>query len=368
MDKNDKNDKNENNEIRILDNCEILITDEDKNGTDISKMSDFFEVGINNDVLNTLKNSTFEIINRFSLSDVSKVDDCVKVIDSLSKKGKVDFIADLKKLPKEIKQKLEKGENVINKSKQYTDRYRPVVENQKSEIQKEIVLKKVVRRANNESAFRNIATQQKLQQIDAKINELNELCSYQIDLQINDMVYKPFVLARSEILNFQTSNDNDDKIKHLENASNYLQSCIAGIYTSIKTSQDHLLKVDNSILKVPMFSMDEYIKNVGRDLSHLTKIVGLQSHVYALLGKDNENRNLIDQYKNSINNFFNKPINKDGESLAILIHNNCVYNKTNKDAWYNMYLQVKELNIDKLDEKNDKEIYYLDEGETNNEQ
>ena len=114
------------------------------------------------------------------------------------------------------------------------------------------------------------------------------------------------------------------------------------------------------------FTIDNYIEFVGRDLSQLTKIVGLLSQIYVLLGKDNENSTLISQYKYYMINFFNKPVNNDGQSLAILIHNNCDYNKY-KDAWYNMYVQVNDLDLDKINQNEDKELYYLEEGGEYNE-
>lgn len=341
-----------------IENCELLITDEDKTGTDICKMSDFFEIGINNNALRVLKDSSFDTIKRFSLSIISELNDCVKIIDSLIKKDNCELVADLTKLPKEIKDKLEKGKNIIDYSKQYSDRLRPVILDLNHKRQKDIVLKKVVRKADNESAFRNIATQQLLMQIYERIDELKELCLYQISLQKNDMVFKPFVKARSEILNYQTSNNDNERIEHLNNASGSLQDCIAGIYSCIKTDQDALIRNDKGKSHE---NPDKYIESICCDMLHLTKIVGLQSQVYTLLRKDNENENLINEYKYSINNIFNKPINEDDESLAILIHNWCAYKKDNNDAWLNMYDNINRLSIEKGYDHYDKELYYLDE-------
>ena len=353
------NDNNKN-EIVTL-NRQILVTDEDKYGTDLTKMSNFFELNIDNQLRELFNTNELSVINKFSISNASQVLDCEKVIDSLDK-NEVELVADLDSLPDKIKKKLKDNIDFIKKSKQVEDRYRPVVLDKNSNIEKEIVLKKVTKRIDNSSALRNIATQEKLKQLDTKLDELMELSSYQIDLQRNQLIFKPFDEARREILIAQECTSEDAKNEHFKEAIKHLNESLSGIKSTLKTSSEHLINLDNKKIKIPFISMDKYIRDIGVDLFSLTKLVGLQSNVYLLLGKKAEYNVLIDEYSSIIKDFFTKEISHN-RSLSLLVHDNRKYKKTNKDMWVNLYNNYNDKINDKLEEK---EVYYLTMEENEN--
>lgn len=98
----------ENTALNIQKPLEILVTDEDKHGTDIACMSDFFGIYIEQ-LSAELSNQVMRgVVEKIPAADVQILGELVHGVDVLLS-GKYGYIPDFDSLPNDVKDKLKKG-------------------------------------------------------------------------------------------------------------------------------------------------------------------------------------------------------------------------------------------------------------------
>lgn len=157
----------------------ILITDEDKYGTDISAMSDFFEVYMQQLSHDLIENAPFEVIREIPFADLSILTD---VIDGTKKlmTNEYSLIPDFDSLPNDIKTKLKKGIYSIGESKQVEGNSRAVLYDENRVRIKDITLKRVKNSIQTVENIRSIINQMQLKQISVKLDGITEYQEYQL--------------------------------------------------------------------------------------------------------------------------------------------------------------------------------------------
>lgn len=97
----------ENTALNIQKPLEILVTDEDKHGTDIACMSDFFGIYIEQ-LSAELRNQVMRgVVEKIPAADVQILGELVHGVDVLLS-GKYGYIPDFDSLPNDVKNKLKK--------------------------------------------------------------------------------------------------------------------------------------------------------------------------------------------------------------------------------------------------------------------
>ncbi len=97
----------ENTALNIQKPLEILVTDEDKHGTDIACMSDFFGIYIEQ-LSAELSNQVMRgVVEKIPAADVQILGELVHGVDVLLS-GKYGYIPDFDSLPNDVKDKLKK--------------------------------------------------------------------------------------------------------------------------------------------------------------------------------------------------------------------------------------------------------------------
>ena len=122
----------ENTALNIQKPLEILVTDEDKHGTDIACMSDFFGIYIEQ-LSAELSNQVMRGVCRKKLpaADVQILGELVHGVDVLLS-GKYGYIPDFDSLPNDVKDKLKKRVfYTLGESRQVEDNVRAVVLDEK---------------------------------------------------------------------------------------------------------------------------------------------------------------------------------------------------------------------------------------------
>lgn len=116
----------ENTALNIQKPLEILVTDEDKHGTDIACMSDFFGIYIEQ-LSAELSNQVMRgVVEKIPAADVQILGELVHGVDVLLS-GKYGYIPDFDSLPNDVKDKLKKGIYTLGESRQVEDNVRAVV-------------------------------------------------------------------------------------------------------------------------------------------------------------------------------------------------------------------------------------------------
>lgn len=331
----------ENTALNIQKPLEILVTDEDKHGTDIACMSDFFGIYIEQ-LSAELSNQVMRgVVEKIPAADVQILGELVHGVDVLLS-GKYGYIPDFDSLPNDVKDKLKKGIYTLGESRQVEDNVRAVVLDENGTRIKDVTLKRVLNTPDTLEMSRSITSQVQMRQIAAKLDEIAETQSYLIEMERNNNIIKPFLNARDLILRAQNAKTIDERKHYMIEASKELNDVINASRLDLKTSSEHLAK----LTRFPILRNSSQIKNymgyVAQDLQLTTKYVGVQMHVLDYLGDYETANEVLSSYQMMLSDFADRPINKKNQSTAILMQNNSTYSEQTQDYWLNFRSNIKE--------------------------
>ena len=331
----------ENTALNIQKPLEILVTDEDKHGTDIACMSDFFGIYIEQ-LSAELRNQVMRgVVEKIPAADVQILGELVHGVDVLLS-GKYGYIPDFDSLPNDVKNKLKKGIYTLGESRQVEDNVRAVILDENGTRIKDVTLKRVLNTPDTLEMSRSITSQVQMRQIASKLEEIAETQSYLIEMERNNNIIKPFLNARDLILRAQNAKTIDERKHYMIEASKELNDVINASRLDLKTSSEHLAK----LTRFPILRNSSQIKNymgyVAQDLQLTTKYVGVQMHVLDYLGDYETANEVLSSYQMMLSDFADRPINKKNQSTAILMQNNSTYSEQTQDYWLNFRSNIKE--------------------------
>ncbi|PKM75176.1 MAG: hypothetical protein CVU92_02715 [Firmicutes bacterium HGW-Firmicutes-17] len=318
----------------------ILATDEDKYGTDITKMSNFFEIYIQQLSCELSTNTLVDVLRNIPVADIGIINDVVRHAEVMMV-GKYGYVPDFDSLPHDIKTKFQKGIYKIGESKQVDGNMRAVILDENDIRVKDITLKRVKNNPDTVETTRSIANQMQMRQIYAKLDDIQELQSYQIDRDRDRDIVTPFLNARSYILRAQYSELLEERKDCLKKATDELTTAMNAVYSDLSTSSEHLVK----LTRWPIFQKPNQIKNymgyLTLDLQLATKFVGVQMHVFDYLGDKTASKLALEGYQHVMQDFYTKSINKKNQSAARLIHQHYPYNENNRNCWMELAANMK---------------------------
>ena len=327
---------NQDNEKNTL---SILITEEDKTGRDIAKMSNFFDGYIRSLSSQICETSRVEIVNCIPVSDLGIINEVVTYAETIMQ-GKYGFLPDFDNLPLEIKQNLKKGIYTIGESRQVEGNMRAVILDENGTRIKDITLKKVINDPGTMDMARNLVNQVQLRQINAKLGIIQELQSYQIDRERDRDIIVPFLNARDYILRAQMSNLIKEQEAYLLKASDELTQAINSLYTDMDTTSKWLSRLTMFPIFQPTQLIHGHIGILTQDLQLTTKYVGVQMQVFDYMGKHENAMLELNKYRMVMKDFSNKAIGH-GKSALALLQEHSPYDETNRDCWHNLSVEMK---------------------------
>lgn len=315
----------------------ILITDDDKTGRELSKLSDFFTGYLQ--VLSTdMKTDlSFDITHSMPVGDIGIIGEVINCSDILIK-GKTAYIPDFDSLPPLIKKKLKAGIYTIAKSKQVEDNFRAVILDENGIRIKDVTLKKVVTHPETLDTVRSISNQMQLKQMNEKLNVIQELQSYQIAHARDHAIVTPFWDARDYILRAQLIHSATEKSEYLKLAVDRLTSSINALYGDVITSTKHLMKITRFPIFQPSILKQQYISQITQDLQLLTKFIGLQMQVLDYTGQSDAAVIELKKYQRALQEFAYTPLTKHGKSGLMLVQDYCPLQ--NAEKWLSLSTEI----------------------------
>lgn len=336
----------------------ILVTDDDKHGTDIALMSDFFEVYAQQLSYEIIENASTELVTEIPFADLSILNE---VIDGTKKlmAGEYSLLPDFDSLPADIKTKLKKGIYTIGESKQVEGNSRAVILDEEGVRIKDITLKRVKNSVQTAENIRCISNQMQMKQISAKLDGIVEFQEYQLLRDRDRDIVTPFLIARDYILEAQESSDTQYQMEKLKKAAEKLKEALISVYTDISTTSSQLAKLTDRMLFVNKKQSNTYMRYLAGDLQMATKFVGVQMHVYEYLGDKSAATLALENYQHVMKDFTTKAISKSGCSAAGIMQNNYPYSNQNRDFWYGFSKDIQPLISLDVRNKSDSELYIV---------
>ena len=351
------------NEIEEIKPINIFVTHEDRVGDDITKRSDFFEVYISSMMTELKSQPGIEMDNSLKIvSDTNILQNISSGVTNVFQKGNVTLIPDLDKLSWDIKEKLKTGKYRIGESRQVNGNLRAVIVNENNVRVKDITLKRILNNNDNSQMITNIINQIQIQQIFAKLKDIEEFQTYQIETDRNSRMIRPFLDARDYAIKAEKN------IKLLEKAEEKVTSALNEVYLDLNTTKDEFIK---SVKGNPTLNLgnntDKFMRLLLSDIQLITKYTGVKMQLLEYLGENNMSKQVLEKYLNTIYRLISEPTeNMGGQSVMMVLHDYFPYNEKNLNSFYdftkNMRPIIKE-NILQLESnnKNTEEIYIISE-------
>ena len=336
----------------------IFITEEDRLGTDVTKMSNFFESYIQQLTCELSTNTAVNVIENIPIADIGIINEVVHHAAVLMN-GEYGYVPDFDSVPYDIKDKLDKGIYKIGASKQVAGNVRAVILDENDVRVKDITLKWVKNNPDTMESIRSIANQAQMRQIFAKLNSIQELQSYQIVRDRDRDIVTPFLTARGCILREQTRETLEDEREYLRKATDELAKAINAIYTDLSTASKQIAKLASRPIFQQRKEIMMYIEFLTQDLQLATKYVGVQMHVFDYLGDKASSNLALEGYQHTMQDFCSKSIGQDGQSAAFLIHQYYPYNENNRNFWVKFAMDMEPVLQADLKSIEGKEIYLV---------
>ena len=345
----DKDSKSEKKEIQIF------VTEEDKHGSEITKMSDFFGMYVS-DIVDDLNGSaSLETVTNMPVADLGIINEVLAKAKAIQSGG-VDLIPDYDSLPKKIRDGLADGTYKLGESRQNEGNVRAVIVDSEGTRVKDITFKQVHKDSHSVDATRSITEQLQMRQIYKKLEDIEELQNYQIEAMREQDIIVPFLSARDFVVRAQSTGVFSKQEELLEKATEKISDASNAVYIEIKRISDELVKLTTfPMLKQPN-RIKPLIADVAQDLQIATKYVGVQMHILDYLGEKEGAAQTLETYQKAMENFFFEPINRSGLSTSDLIHN---YIPDPHDSWLNLSEEIKPVVEKNFDEIENKDTYLI---------
>ena len=317
------------NHMLVLQNFHPLVSEEDKNGSDLLKMSDFNNIS---EIVSFIDFNNKSSLS-FSPADVSLIGETIVQGSILFGNDKI-LIPNFDSLSPEIKKKLKEGIYKIGDSRQVEGDFRATIVDtlNNNERVKDITLKEVKSTSGSLESLRSISVQLQLKQISSSLENIQTLSMFQIERDRDNNIIVPFLNARDYILKTQNCDDVDSKIDYLREADKHMINGFNSIYTDMKTSSKYLAIVE----RIPYTSklVNAYMSYIQYDMAIATKMLGLRQTLLFSLGEYSTANDAVQTYKNVISTLMYQPIGRNNKSAIELMHDNYPYCKDNMDMWY----------------------------------
>lgn len=343
----------------------IFKTDADKYGRDITLMSDFFDGYVQQMALSIKDQSNLEVIQDIPVASIGIINDAIHQA-SVVLKGNITLLPDFDGLPVGIKDKLKKGIYTVGESKQVDGNLRAVILDEEGVRVKDITLKRVISNPGNVETVRSIGNQMQMRQIYAKLADIQEFQTYQLEKDRDRDIIVPFLDARSLVLEAEYKQTEKEKIAALKSADDKIRTALNAVYADIETTTRSFAKRTNTPFLQFGNQLNTYMNFLTSDFQIATKYVGVRMQLLEYLGDLNVAKEVLQAYQHVVYDFLTKPVTRKGITAVNLMHDYFPYTKDNLNCWHYFSKEMQpalERSISALsigmDETQNQEIYVM---------
>lgn len=354
----------EKNEIVKVSKCELLdifIEEEDRKGTDLLAMSNFFDVLIGKIDSEIDSETTWEI--PLDIEGLfGQIAAAIKGGFDISKMGML--VADYSHFSQEIIDGLKEGIYHVGESKEVAGNLRPAILNENGQLVKFFTLKKALNPTEVLSDISTLSMQIFLKRISAQIEDVGRDVKGMIDFARREALSNKFIYARDRIMSASTA-DLEEQEDFLKEADTYLMQGLVDLYSDINAQVKKLADQKGPFASVK--AIDSLLSYINEDMKMIPRYVGLRVYLFNLRGKDEDANRILGEYQFQLQTLAERKIG-DGRYTALeLIHENYPYNGENADFWLERPKQMLEAigSYKTMLEQKDKDIFYIDVEDAN---
>ena len=334
----------------------IFTEEEDKKGTDLLAMSDFFEVFIGKIETEMGTDTAWEVFHNIE-GFIGEIAAAIKGGFDISKMGML--VADYSHFSQEIVDGLKEGIYHVGQSKEVAGNLRPAILDENEHLVKFFTLKKAVDPTRVLSDISTLSMQASLQRISSQIEDIGRDVKGIIDFSRREALSNKFIYARDKIMLASTASEEEREL-YLKEADTYLMEGLTDLYSDINAQVKALADIKGPFASVK--AIDYVLSYINEDMQMIPRYVGLRVYLFNYRGKADDANRILGEYQYQLQTLTERKLG-DGKYTALeLIHKNYPYDEENVDFWLEKPKQMLEV-IDSYQtmlEQKDKDVYYID--------
>ncbi len=341
----------------------IFIDEEDKKGTDLLAMSDFFKVFISKIELELGSDTTWEVFQNID-GLIGEIAAAIKGGFDISKMGML--VADYSHFSQEIIDGLKKGIYHVGQSREIAGNLRPAILDENEHLVKFFTLKKAVNPSCVLSDISTLSMQTSLQRISSQIEDISRDVKGIIDFTRREALSNKFIYARDKIMLAATSSENEREL-YLKEADTYLMEGLADLYSDVNAQVKALEDIKGPFARVK--TIDSILSYINEDMQMIPRYVGLRLYLFNYRDKENDANRILGEYRYQLKTLTERKLSDEKYTALELIHKNYPYDKENVDFWLEKpkhMLCVIDSYETMLAQK-DKDVFYIDVEDSDNE-
>lgn len=300
----------------------IFNSEEDENGLDLLKMSNFMDVFTKKIELDSdnmwkqVENVAKLAVNWSSL---------FKTGFDLSNMGML--VADNSHFSKDIVDGLKSGLYHVGESKEIYGNLRPVILDDKGQIVKHFTLKKAVDPSAVLSDVTTLSIQSSLQEISSQISEMKNSLDYEIAFERQNMIDAKFLDARDMIKKAANARDDEEEYRFLEKADEYLIEGLNSLNLDLNSNIEGLSE------KKKVNEINPILTYIDEDMQKIPRFVGIRVHLLNYQNKHEDVKYVLSNFEAQLLKFTEPKRIKDKYSYFELVHEYYPYDDINVDFW-----------------------------------
>ncbi|MCM1220433.1 MAG: hypothetical protein NC548_38705 [Lachnospiraceae bacterium] len=348
--------KNEIVEVEKNELLNIFIEEEDKKGTDLLAMSDFFNVLIGKLEMEMDVDTAWEVYLNLE-GMVGEIASAIKSGFDISKMGML--VADYSHFSQDIVDGLKEGIYHIGQSKEVAGNLRPAILDENGQLVKFFTLKKASDPSSVLSDISTLTMQASLQRISSQIEDIGQDVKGIIDFARREALSNKFIYARDKIMSAAAS-DVNEQMEFLKDADTYLMEGLTDLYSDINAQIKELEKQKGPFARIK--TIDSLLSYINEDMQMIPKYVGLRVYLFNLRGKTEDANRILGEYRYQLRTLSERRIGDGKYTAAELIHKYYPYHGKNIDFWLEKPQQMLEA-IDSYEimlGQKDNDVFYID--------
>ena len=341
----------------------IFTDEEDKKGTDLLAMTDFFEVFIGKIEVEMGHETAWEVFQNIE-GFAGEIAAAIKGGFDISKMGML--VADYSHFSQEIIDGLKKGIYHVGQSKEVAGNMRPAILDDKEHLVKFFTLKRAIDPTSVLSDIATLSMQASLQRISLQIEDIGRDVKGMIDFARREALSNKFIYARDKIMLASTTTGEEQE-QYLREADTYLMEGLADLYSDINAQVKALADIRGPFASVK--AIDSLLSYINEDMLMIPRYVGLRVYLFNYRGRPADANRILGEYRYQLQTLAERKLG-DGKYTALeLIHKNYPYDEGNIDFWLQKPQQMLAV-IDRYETmltQKDKDVFYIDVEDSNNE-
>ena len=320
----------EDNEVVICENTKLLNifeTEEDKRGTDLLKMSNYFDVFVSNLDTSLNQNGKWEPVLDTS-EFLGQIATAIKSGYDISKINML--VADTSHFSKKIVSGLKKGIYHIGQSKEVDGNLRPAVIDENGKLVKFVTLRKAINPSEVLNDMSNLSMQLSLKHISAQIEDVGRDVQGIQEFVRREKLSNKFIYARDKIMSAATANIKKRE-QFLLDADTYLMEGLTDLYADVNAEVQKLAELSSPFRSIK--TVDTILTHINEDMQMIPRYVGMRVYLFNLQGNEAEANRVVGDFIYHLEKLSGAKL-EDGKYTALeMIHRYYPYSEGDTDFW-----------------------------------